>query len=118
MLRRDQPLAIYMEGALGELFGKMGYGVLRYSLNPIAAVIDSRKVGEDIVQVTGIDRRCPIVATVDEAKALGAEAVILGIANPGGIIPPEWYPALDRSVELGLSLVNGLHERLSLRYPH
>ena len=55
MLARHQPLAIYMEGALGELFGKMGYGILRYSPNPVVAVIDSRKAGADLAAITGID---------------------------------------------------------------
>lgn len=106
-----------MEGALGELFGKMGYGVLRYSPNPVVAVIDSGKVGQDLVAITGIDRPCPIVGTLEEARSLGAEVLVLGIAPPGGQIPAEWYPVVERAIGLGFSLVNGLHERLSLRFP-
>lgn len=117
LLERHQPLALYMEGALGELFGKMGYGVLRYSPNPVVAVVDSRKAGQDLLAITGIDRPCPIVATLEEAKSLGAEVLILGIAPPGGQIPAEWYPVLEHAIALGFSLVNGLHERLSLRFP-
>lgn len=112
------PLALYMEGALGDSTGKMGYGVLRHSPNPVACVIDAAHAGHDLVGLTGIDRSAPIVGTVDEAAALGAEALVLGIAPPGGLIPEAWYPSLDRAVHLGLSLINGLHDLLGPRYPN
>jgi uncharacterized NAD-dependent epimerase/dehydratase family protein len=118
MLKRDVPLALYMEGAVGEISGKMGYGVLRYSPNPVACIVDSLTAGGDIQKLVGSPRACPIVATVAEAAALGARALVLGIAPPGGAIPAEWFGALDDSVARGMSLVNGLHERLSLRYPN
>lgn len=117
MLEKHQKLAVYMEDAVRGDSGKMGLGVLRYSPNPIACVIDSRTAGEDIVSISGIQRPCPIVATVDEAKALGAEVFVLGIAPPGGLIPADWFPRIDRAWELGMSLVNGLHDLLGSRYP-
>jgi uncharacterized NAD-dependent epimerase/dehydratase family protein len=117
MLDRNQRLAIYMEGALEQGIGKMGFGVLRYSPNPIACVIDSHRAGRDAAEVTGIPRSAPVVATVEEARDLGAEVLVLGIAPPGGLIPAEWYPDLDKAVALGMSLVNGLHDLLGPRYP-
>lgn len=117
MLRRDQKLAIYMEGALGGLFGKMGDGILRYSPNPVAAVVDSRHAGKDVRQVVPSPRSCPVVGTLGEAIALGAEVLVLGIAPPGGLVPPEWLAVLDEAIARGLSLINGMHEVLSPRYP-
>lgn len=119
-LRPDQAIAIFMEGALGEPFGKMGYGVLRYSPNPIACVIDSRFAGQEAYQVCGFsreDRRAPIVASIDAARELGAEVFLLGIAPSGGSIPESWMPIIDEAVTKGLSVVNGLHDRLASRYP-
>jgi uncharacterized NAD-dependent epimerase/dehydratase family protein len=107
-----------MEGALDADAGKMGFGVLRYSPNPIACVIDSRHEGKDCREVTGIARSVPVVATLDQAKSLGAEAMLLGIAPPGGLIPPEWMPVIDEAVGKGLSVVNGLHDLLGPRYPN
>lgn len=115
-IRPDHRLALFMEGALDDSSGKMGFGVLRYSPNPIACVIDSRFAGQDAADVTRIPRSVPVVASVDEAIALGAQVLVLGIAPAGGLIPPEWYSALDRAVEGGLSLVNGLHDLLGPRY--
>lgn len=116
MIGRDQPLAIFMEGALGEDIGKMGYGVLRYSPNPVSCVIDSRFRGGRLSDVVETPRDCAIVGSIAEAKALGAEVLILGIANSGGVMPPEWLAEIDKAVEAGMSVVNGLHDRLSLRY--
>ena len=45
----------------------IGYGVLRYSPNPIACVIDSTKVGADTRVITGIPRMAPVVGSIDEA---------------------------------------------------
>lgn len=118
MLNRTHRLALFMEGALGEDFGKMGHGVLRYSPNEIVCAIDSRFAGRDAQEVTGIPRSCPVVATVDEAAALGANVFLLGIAPSGGLIPDDWIPSIDRAVELGMSLVNGLHDLLAARYPN
>ena len=117
MLRRDQKLAIYMEGAILGYGGKMGFGILRYSPNPIVSVIDSQTAGQDAARATGIPRSCPIVPDVEAAIALGAEVMVLGIAPPGGLIPQAWYPVIDRTVDLGLSIVNGLHDLLGPRYP-
>jgi len=117
MIRPDQRIALYMEGAFEEGTGKMGLGCLRYSTNPIVAVIDSRRAGQDARDFTGIDRSVPCVATVAEAAALGADVLVLGIAPPGGLIPSAWYPVLDQAVGLGMNLVNGLHDLLGPRYP-
>jgi uncharacterized NAD-dependent epimerase/dehydratase family protein len=117
MMPPGSRLALYMAGAFEERTGKMGLGVLRYSPNPVVAIIDPFHAGEDSRELTGIAREVPIVGTLAEARTLGAEVLVLGIAPPGGLIPAAWWPVLDEAVALGFSLVNGLHERLSPRYP-
>ncbi len=116
MLDPKTPLAIYMEGSLTTMIAKMGLGVLRYSQNPIVCVIDSEHAGGCAEKITGIPRKCPVVASVREAVELGAQAMILGIAPPGGRIPENWLADLDQAVSLGMSLVNGLHDPLTPRY--
>src|SRR5580704_7716632 len=94
----------------------MGIGILRYSPNPVVCIIDSATAGRDAADVTGVPRSCPIVSTVEEATALGATVLVLGIAPPGGLIPPDWYPVIDAAWAAGMSLVNGLHDLLGPRY--
>jgi uncharacterized NAD-dependent epimerase/dehydratase family protein len=117
LLKPDIPLAIYMEGSLGADIGKMGYGVLRYSPNPVVAVIDSVHAGKTVQQVVQSPRDCPVVATIADALHLGAKALILGIAPPGGRIPAEWMNAIQVAVDGGMSILNGLHEPLTPKFP-
>ena len=117
MLKPHQRLAIFMSGYLGERHGKMGYGVLRFSPNPVVCVIDPRHAGKTVCDVIEMPRNAPVVATVAEAAALGAEALVLGVAPSGGLLPESWLAQLDEAVALGLSVVNGLHNVLADRYP-
>ncbi len=106
-----------MEASTRHPSGKMGFGLLRYATDPIACVIDSCEAGRDAREVTRIPRSAPIVATLAEAQARGAELLVLGIAPPGGRIPEAWWPVIDEAVARGMSIVNGLHDRLAPRYP-
>ncbi len=56
---------------------------------------------------TGLPRLTPA-----EARARGARAMVIGVANSGGVIPPAWTAALHEALEAGLDLVAGLHTRL------
>jgi uncharacterized NAD-dependent epimerase/dehydratase family protein len=117
MLDPTAPLALFMEGALGDQTGKMGYGVLRYSPNPVACVIDSAHSGKNVQDLVETPRSCPVVGSVEQAVELGARVLVLGIAPPGGLVPEAWFRQIDAAVRAGLSIVNGLHNRLQPRYP-
>ncbi|MFT3728838.1 MAG: DUF1611 domain-containing protein [Terricaulis sp.] len=47
------------------------------------------------------------------ARSAGAQSLVIGVANPGGIIPPSWIPALVEALEAGLHLVGGMHAKLN-----
>lgn len=117
MLKPGTRLALYMERAFSEGTGKLGLGVLRYSPNPVVCLVDSDSAGKSCRELTGMDTECPLVPDVSAAARLGAEALVLGTAPPGGKVPADWWPALDQAVAQGLSLVNGSHDRLAQRYP-
>src|SRR5690349_7576562 len=115
------PLTLFMEGFLGEPFGKMGHGCLRYSPNPIVSIVDSRYAGGFLHEVfprLQPDQRGPIPIVGSVSEAGPAEALVLGVATPGGFIPSDWYEQLGLAVERGLGIVNGLHERLASRFPN
>lgn len=57
---------------------------------------------------TGLPRLKPA-----QAFARGARSVVIGIANRGGVLAPEWIPALVECLEAGLDLVSGMHTRLA-----
>ena len=105
-------LALLMHDNLTGKWGKMGLGLLRYSEAAIPAVIDRQHAGKNARDVTNIPRSVPIVATVEEAIALGADTLVPGIAPAGGILPPDWWQDIKTGVGEGMSLVNGLHKRM------
>ena len=51
--------------------------------------------------------------TPEEGAAAGAGTLIVGVANAGGFIAPDWIDSLSRALDAGLDLASGLHERLS-----
>lgn len=118
MLDKDQKLAIYMEQNLDTDYGKMGFGIMRFSSNPIVCVIDSRHAGKAVNQVDRLPFHYPVVSNVDEAVKLGAEVLVLGIAPSGGRLPREWQVPLNRAIELDMCLINGLHDNLNDEFGH
>ena len=48
-----------------------------------------------------------------EARARGARSVIIGVANTGGILKPNWIPSLVEALEAGLDVVSGMHGKLA-----
>ena len=56
---------------------------------------------------TGLPRLSPAAAA-----AMGARALVIGVASAGGAIPPTWLGALHEALEAGLDIVSGMHTRL------
>ena len=91
---------------------------MRYGRNPVCCVIDSVHAGKRVSQACELPFDYPVVAGVAQAANLGAQALVLGTAPSGGRAPPAWDAALRECLQLGLNLVNGLHDNLNARYGH
>ncbi|MBN1476688.1 DUF1611 domain-containing protein [Candidatus Sumerlaeota bacterium] len=102
-------LALLADGRFNHLNAKTSFGVLRFAPNPVVAVIDGQHAGQTVHEVTGIDRDTPIVATAEEAIALGAEVLVIGIAPKGGILPAAWRQMLVTCLQGGVDVAAGLH---------
>lgn len=50
--------------------------------------------------------------TPAEAREKGARALVIGVANVGGVIPDQWMDALVDALEQGFDLVSGMHAKL------
>ncbi|MGH8129288.1 MAG: DUF1611 domain-containing protein, partial [Steroidobacteraceae bacterium] len=48
-----------------------------------------------------------------EAAAHGISTMIIGIANDGGFIAPNWVAAIVEALQAGLDVASGLHEPLA-----
>ncbi len=87
-------------------YGKTMRGVLRYRRDDVVAILDTRGAGEERDGV-------PVLGELDEALALRPEVALVGVATQGGRFPGPWRETLRACVRAGLSLENGLHERLT-----
>jgi uncharacterized NAD-dependent epimerase/dehydratase family protein len=100
---------IYAERQFGTPASKTGNSVIRYSAEHVAAVLDSHHAGKRVEDVLGYGGDIPIVASVEEGVSRGADALLVGIAVPGGGIPAEAHAAIRQSIERGMDIWNGLH---------
>jgi len=109
----DVRLAVFAEGLFRRHTGKTAHGVIRYGTREVVAVIDSTEAGRAANEVEPFCMRpVPIVASVSEAIARGADALLIGVAPSGGKLDPDWRPALLEAIEAGLDLEAGLHTQL------
>jgi uncharacterized NAD-dependent epimerase/dehydratase family protein len=109
MLNSQHRIALLMHEGVKKGRGKTGISLLRYGEMPIVAVIDAQTAGQSLVDLTGIDRAVPIVASVADAIAYQPDVLAIGIAPSGGALPEPWRQEVAVAVQQGLSVVNGLH---------
>jgi uncharacterized NAD-dependent epimerase/dehydratase family protein len=105
-------VAILADGLFTRATAKTAIGVLRYATYQVVAIIDATRAGTDAADHVGVGRGVPVVATVDEAIARGANVLLIGTAAAGGRIPDAYRPFLSRALERGMAVWNGLHERV------
>ncbi|MEA2452329.1 MAG: hypothetical protein QOG04_1039 [Actinomycetota bacterium] len=105
---------VLADGFLEERDAKTAHGVIRYSRDTIAAILDRDHAGRDIQEVMPeLNRSAPIVASVEEGLAHKPTALLLGVATPGGWLPPEWRKWILEAIDADLEIVNGLHTMLN-----
>ena len=51
--------------------------------------------------------------TLQDAQTHGAKTLVIGTANPGGVIPESWQSTIMAAAEMGFEIASGMHQRLS-----
>ncbi|MBK9143824.1 MAG: DUF1611 domain-containing protein [Candidatus Melainabacteria bacterium] len=105
-------LILYAPHEFGGRAAKTAEGLLRYRPEAAACVVDPVKAGLTAAAVIGAGGAVPVVRTIEEAIALGADAVLLGCAFAGGRMPQSWRDDILKAIKSGLSIINGLHDFL------
>jgi uncharacterized NAD-dependent epimerase/dehydratase family protein len=110
----SERLAIFAEGLFAAHNGKTAHGVIRYGTRDVVAVIDSTQAGHTASGVVPFALNpVPIIATLQEAIDLGANALLIGVAPTGGKLDPAWRAMLLEAIAAGLHVEAGLHTQLS-----
>lgn len=105
---------VLTDGYLSERNAKTAHGVIHFSPDRVAAVVDPEHAGRDLIDVLPeLGRRAPVVASVAEGLKHDPTSLLLGVATPGGWMPDHWRAWIAESIVAGLEIANGLHTLLS-----
>jgi uncharacterized NAD-dependent epimerase/dehydratase family protein len=110
---RARRYAILAPGSFATRSAKTAHGVIAYASDATVAVIDPEHAGtrvRDAVPYLASD--VPIVASLVGALAFAPNALLVGVAPPGGALPPAWRAEIVQALEAGLEVVSGLHQFL------
>jgi uncharacterized NAD-dependent epimerase/dehydratase family protein len=110
--------AVLTNGWLATTNAKTAHGLVRGpSRYRIVGVVDAAAAGRDAGEVLdGVERGIPVYADLAALLAGAAERprwAIIGIATPGGVLPPDFRRLLLQAIDAGLGIVNGLHSFLA-----
>jgi uncharacterized NAD-dependent epimerase/dehydratase family protein len=102
--RIEAPYLLYLGEARDDLAAKSAHGLIdwrpEWCLGQVR--LDGCKADLGIADMT-----------IDEAAARGARTLIVGVANPGGVLPASWSADIVRALELGMDVASGLHMKLA-----
>lgn len=98
-----RPYLLFLGEAGDIAFAKTAYGLRDWA--PEACV------GEFASANSAVSIGLPALSP-QQAKALGARSVVIGVANMGGTLRSSWLSSLLESLEAGLDIISGMHGRL------
>ncbi|MDQ3645741.1 MAG: DUF1611 domain-containing protein, partial [Actinomycetota bacterium] len=113
MSRQERSWVVLADGYLTARNAKTAHGVIRYTDDRIAAVIDRDHAGRSLIHVMPELRRdAPVVPSLRAALDLDPTSLLLGVATPGGWVPEHWRSWILEAIAEGLEIANGLHRFL------
>jgi uncharacterized NAD-dependent epimerase/dehydratase family protein len=105
----NRRFVILTEGHSNPITAKTASCVIRYCPDEVVAVLDGTQQGKTSLDLLGVGQ-VPVVGRL--AEAAEAKTLLIGIANPGGKIPPSWRSLILEAIERGMDIVSGMHEFL------
>jgi uncharacterized NAD-dependent epimerase/dehydratase family protein len=98
-----RPYLLFLGDAADQLAAKTAEGIARWRPDWC--------VGQLRLDGCKADLGLPELSLAEGQKA-GARTLIVGVANRGGVIGPQWMRTLEQALELGYDIASGLHQRL------
>jgi len=101
---------VFAPGAFATSSAKTAHGVIAYGRDVTVAVVDPEHAGKRVRDVVAyLDSDIPIVATVTEALRFEPTSLLIGIAPPGGALPPAYRAEIEVAIRARIEIVSGLH---------
>jgi uncharacterized NAD-dependent epimerase/dehydratase family protein len=98
-----QPYLLFLGDTTEKGYAKTAFGLRDWA--------GARCVGEWSCGAATVSTGLPRL-TPKEARARGAKAIVIGVANTGGVIAESWLPSLVEALESGLDIISGMHAKL------
>ncbi|MDZ3833336.1 MAG: DUF1611 domain-containing protein [Sphingopyxis sp.] len=98
------PYLLFLGGTTEASYAKTAFGLADWA--------SDRCTGEWGIEGCSVSTGLPRLSPA-EARAAGARAMVIGVANQGGVIDQAWIPALVEAMDAGLDIVSGLHAKLT-----
>lgn len=107
-------IGLLSDGYSTPFLAKTAISMLRYRTADIAAVVDQKEAGKTAQELFGTGGNTPVVANLFDSKfeSFQVDALYIGIAPPGGKLPPEWRPIIQECIRRKIDVVSGLHDFL------
>lgn len=99
-----QPYLLFLGDTTEASFAKTAFGLAHWA--PEQCVGEMALPGATVS--TGLARITPT-----QARDAGAQSLVIGVANQGGVLGTGWIDALVGAMDAGLHIISGLHVRLA-----
>lgn len=97
------PYLLFLGDAPDQLAAKVAQGIKDWRPENAVGQFRMKGCGADL----GIND-----LTLEEARAAGAQTLVIGVANRGGFISQAWKDVLVRALQMGFDIASGLHNLL------
>lgn len=100
----QQPYLLFLGDVTDTLSGKTAIGIAQWRPEHC---LGEYRLSEDTLSLS--------LPNLSFAQAVeqGAKTLVIGVANAGGVLAPQWVPHLIQALEAGLDIANGLHQGLA-----
>jgi uncharacterized NAD-dependent epimerase/dehydratase family protein len=103
-MKISKPYLLFLGDVADQLAAKTAQGVKDWREGDCVGQLRMEGCNAD----TGLDD-----VTIKDARKAGAQTLVAGVANRGGLISQDWIRVLLEALEAGLDLAAGLHNRLA-----
>lgn len=105
-------IVVLTEGKTDPLSAKTATSLIRYRTGEVVAILDSTQAGRTSDDLLGVGGNLPVVASLDAIQPQ-PDTLVIGIVNPGGVLPEAWRQTIGAALAKGMDVVSGLHVFLS-----
>ncbi|MGL6260939.1 N-acetyltransferase DgcN [Vibrio sp. WXL210] len=100
----NKPYLLFLGDAADQLAAKVAQGIKTWRPDYCVGQFRLEGCNADV----GLDD-----VSIEQAIELGAQTLVIGVANRGGIISEQWIGILKQALAAGMDIASGLHNKLT-----